>query len=134
MPVRAQKMLGNAVVLTAKVKASQAATEGKGVLLNSDGTVQDVGANGLCVGVFLETQVAGKYASFVIPSALVPVKVGTGGGTVGKTAVAAADGFTDSATLGGGTTARNVIGVFWEGGVAGDDGSVILLPFVGVSA
>jgi hypothetical protein len=52
--------------------------------------------------------------------AIIPVKVGTGGATRGKQAITVADGYTDAANNGGGTTSQIIKGRFMQSGVVGD--------------
>jgi hypothetical protein len=58
----------------------------------------------------------------------------TGTATRDGWAIATADGFTDAPALGGGTVARNIVGKFYDSGVAGDIVGLVPGPFTGVSA
>mgnify|MGYP001580825832 CR=1 FL=1 len=65
---------------------------------------------------------------------IVPVTVGTGGATRGANAITVADGFTNAATHGGGTTAQITYGKFLQTGVAGDIVGLLMQYSTGVSA
>lgn len=78
------------------------------------------GANEKAIAIALESGVAGDRINVVmLGSAIVPVKVGTGGATHGEHAICAADGATNQ-TLGGGTTVKYILGTFLQTGVVGD--------------
>ena len=91
------------------------------------------GEQGFCV--FLEDAVDGAMTTVVLlaGACIVPVKVGTGGATRGKHAVAVSNGFTDI-TPGGGTVAKYTNGVFMQTGVAGDFVGMIPLAVPTVTA
>lgn len=64
---------------------------------------------------------SGKKGDIILYGhAIVPVLVGTGGATRGVNATTVADGFTNAAANGGGTTSQIIKGQFTESGVAGD--------------
>lgn len=64
---------------------------------------------------------SGKAVSVLLYGhAIIPVKVGTGGATRGVDAITVADGFTDAASNGGGTTSQIIKGKFMQSGAAGD--------------
>lgn len=123
MAVRASFDMQRSTIKTHVVKASSTATTNRIAFLDATtGLVRDAGAGEPGFGVFLNTYAVGAQAqvAYLSGGGVLPVKVGTGGATAGKEAVVVADGVTDAPTLGGGTVARNIVGVFRESGVAGD--------------
>lgn len=119
----------------ATVKAASSVTafypikrDGTDVLNCSSGDAAD--------GFSTEAGSAGDIVEFITvgSTAMVKVKVGTGGATAGAWAKVVADGVTDSGTLGGGTTLVNVVGKFVQTGVAGDYVGLIPIAFAGVKA
>jgi len=123
MAVRAAFDMQRSTIKTFTVKGSSTATVNRIAYLDAaTGTVRDAGAGEAGIGVFLNSYAVGAQAQLALLTAggVVPVKVGTGGATAGKEAICVADGVADSATLGGGTVLRNVVGIFRESGVAGD--------------
>lgn len=138
MTVRAQLDLGQGPkIKTYTVVAGGSAVEGRPVSLNtSDQEVTLTAAGAACFGIALETKAAGERVQVLVSEGdtIVKVKVGTGGATRGAHAVVVADGLTNAAALGGGTTAVNVIGTFTETGVAGDVVGFKFRQFAGVTA
>lgn len=119
------------------VAAGGAATEGQGAKFSTtDKTVTNAAAGEASFGVFMHSAAATERVRICTPFvAIVPVRVGTGGtATRGKPAVVGTAGYTDAPTLGGGTTARNVAGVFLQSGVANDFVSMGLTSSTSVSA
>jgi len=107
-----------------------------GSLLTED-SASGAAADAICVeGVAGSTTTAGKQCLVALLSggSILPVKVGTGGCTVGLWAKIVSDGATDSGTLGGGTTLVNVIGKFVQTGSAGDIVGMQPAPFAAVKA
>lgn len=137
MAVRALLDLGpGPYIKTFTVAAGQAATEGRPVsFASSDQEVQTTAAAAaVTCGIALETKAAGERVQVLVSEGLVKVKVGTGGATRGLYAVVVADGVTNSATLGGGTVVKNLVGRFMQTGVAGDVVGLLFHPFASVSA
>ncbi len=117
------------------VATAGAASRGQGVKFGTtDGTVQNSIAGDPVIGIAMEDKVAGQPVRVCLPFvAIVAVKVGAGGtATRGSVAAAGNAGFTNL-TLGGGSTAKAAAGIFLQSGVAGDEVSLGLLPFVGVA-
>lgn len=127
---RASEDLKFAVIKSKTVQSGQTVTKGKAVKFGAggEGYVQDCAAGNSAIGIALETGAAGAQVQIALlcSAGLLKVLVGTGGATCGKEAVVVADGLTDAATLGGGTTLVNTVGVFYESGVVGD--TVALMP------
>jgi hypothetical protein len=137
MAVRALLDLGpGPYIKTFTVAAGQAATEGRPVsFAASDQEVQTTAAAAaVTCGIALETKAAGERVQVLVSEGLVKVKVGTGGATRGLYAVVVSDGVTNSATLGGGTVVKNLVGRFMQTGVAGDVVGLLFHPFASVSA
>lgn len=113
-----------------------ACTKGKAVKLSADDTITDCSAGEDGIGVALETQTTGKRAQIVLLAGAPTIKVlvGTGDATRGSYGVVVSDGFTNVATLGGGTVAKKVLVKFLQSGVAGDYVGAVPAPFIGVSA
>ena len=123
MAVRAHERTEYALVMTFDDAAQPAFTKGTEVKFDSSDTllVATSGSDPLAIGVAKQGNVATRPASIVMyGSSVVKVLVGTGGATRGKLAVRVSDGFTDSATVGGGTTVQYVRGQFLQSGVVGD--------------
>lgn len=134
MALRAMRHLQNATIVSFKVATGQTVNKGRLVKVGSGG-IQHAGAGEAGIGVATGDGAAGEPVSVALfVTTVVPVTVGTGGATAGKFAVNVADGFTDTATLGGGTVAKNIVGLFLESGVKGDEVGLGLLTFTGVSA
>jgi hypothetical protein len=114
--------LDNACRITLKADAAYA----RGIevkFVTDDDTFTVAAANDpLAIGT-LERAVtaAGKKGDIILYGhAIVEVLVGTGGCTRGVDAVVVADGYTDAASNGGGTTSQIIKGKFMQSGVALD--------------
>ena len=128
MATRAKLKLDHAIVDTFTVAATKTATLGQRVrLASADGEVQDCAAGEDGIGVALTTQAAGEKVGVVLDGhAIAKVKVGTGGATRGKVAIAVADGFTDM-LLSNGKDTQYPAGKFLQSGVAGDLVGMLLM-------
>jgi hypothetical protein len=118
----ALRLTQNALRKTYTVAASDTATEGMAVLLDSDTTVDDAGAaSDLAIGVALETKTAGQAVEVALfGHSVIGVLVGTNGATRGMKAVIESDGFTDAAAHDSdGTGNEAIYGVFLQSGTAG---------------
>jgi hypothetical protein len=118
------------------IPATKTVTKGFGVKYSgANNQVENCAAGDGAIGIALESGVAGDSVRVALLSGatVIPIKVGTGGATLGSYAITVADGFTNRA-LGGGTTAREIAGVFLDTGVAGDEIGLMVCKFVGVSA
>ena len=126
MATRAIKKFGTAAVIgTYTVASGQAATKGMPVIFASADTEVQTSAtqSDTCIGVALETAVAGAQVQVLHYGPIVPVLVGTGGATRGKKAYfpAAVDGYADApAHSSSGSTNNAILGVFMQTGVVGD--------------
>lgn len=129
MATRPQRQTQNALIKSYKVAAAQTVTVGKTVKLASDTTVQDSGTGDLEIGICLESadaNASGVVAAGITVSvlmlghAIVPMLVGTGNSTRSTKQVVVADGITDAAANGGGTTSVKCVGIALESGAAAD--------------
>jgi hypothetical protein len=123
MAVRPHERLERALVMTFNDTSQPAFTKGTEVKFDTSDTllVATSGADVLAIGVASQANAAGRPASIAMYGTyVIPVLVGTGGATRGKLAVRVSDGFTDAATVGGGTTVQYIHGQFLQSGVAGD--------------
>ena len=111
-----------------------ACTAGYPVKLSADDTITNCGAGESGFAVALETKTTGLRAQVVLlaGACIIKVKVGTGDATRNTWAKAAANGFTDAA-LGGGTTSVEVLGMFLQSGVAGDEVGLLPAPHSAVT-
>ncbi len=103
------------------VKSGSTITKGQRVKLSAEGEIDICGANELGIGVAEEAGVSlQKNVTVMLDGhAVVPVKVGTAGATLGKLAKSATDGFVDI-TVADGTTPTYAAGMFMQTGVLGD--------------
>lgn len=111
----------NALVLQYTVATGQSVTEGEGVVLASDSTVQDAGgASDLAVGVAKASATAGAQVDINMYGwAVVPCLVGTAGATRGTKAQLASDGHVDCGTHDSdGTGNQSSYGIFLQSGSA----------------
>lgn len=123
MAVRSHERLENALIMQFADASQPAFTKGTEVKFDTSDTllVATSGADPLAIGVIYQANAAGRPASVVMyGDKVMPVLVGTGGATRGKMAVRVSDGFTDAATVGGGTTVQYIKGQFLQTGVIGD--------------
>lgn len=136
MATRATEDLKLALVKTALVGTG--CTKGKALKITADEpmTMTDCSAGESADAVALETQTTGKNCQVVMlaGACIIKVLVGTGGATRGKFAKVVSDGVTDVGTLGGGTTAAEVVGKFVQSGVAGDYVGMMPVTFTGVKS
>lgn len=119
----------NALFLDYTVAASDTATEGEAVLLDSDTTIDDCNAaSDLAVGVAMETGTAGDVVEVcMFGHAVVPVEVGTAGATRGTKAQLASDGFVDcSAHDSDGAGNQSFYGIFLQSGTVGQKVGLLL--------
>lgn len=134
MAVRAIEIKLHAIIVAKKV--STLATQGVGAKFGAaDDEATNAAAGESTFGVFEKSGVPGDIVGVLTPFvAITKVKVAAGGtATRGSWAEASTAGFTNRA-LGGGTVARNIAGMFLQSGVAGDEVSLGVFSFVGVSA
>jgi len=118
----ALRLLDNALRKSYTVAASDTATKGEAVLLDSDTTIDDCdAASDLAIGIAMESGTPGDVVEVCLfGHAVAPVKVGTGGATRGTKAKLAADGFTDAtAHDSDGTGNESTYGIFLQSGTAG---------------
>lgn len=137
MAVRPGKEITGGLIRTYTVAAAQSATIGQGLIFAAaDDQVQSAGASGLAFCIALETKAAGeKVRVLMLGPAILPVKVGAAGtATRGTPAECVAGGAYTNRTIGGGSVARPVSGIFLQSGVANDEVELMLMPFVGGSA
>jgi hypothetical protein len=121
MATKAKVKLNGACVDTFTVAAGQTVTDGFRVKFAAvDGECQNCGAGEDGFGYALASATAGQKVSIVLEgTAVVKVKVGTGGATRGAYAIPVANGLADQA-IADGTTPRRLAGKFMQSGVAGD--------------
>lgn len=122
-PIRPHERLNNAIIMTFAHASQPAFSRGAEVKFNGDdGLLQAAGTNDpLAIGIISQANASTRPASVVMYGfAVMPVTVGTGGATRGVDAITVADGFTDAASNGGGTTSQIIKGKFLQTGVAGD--------------
>ena len=104
------------------VAATDTATKGEAVLLDSDTTIDDCNAaSDLAIGVALEAGTAGDTVEVALFGyGIAPVIVGTAGATRGTKAQLAADGFVDAtAHDSDGTGNQSTYGIFLQSGTVG---------------
>lgn len=123
MAVRPHERLQYALTMPFTDPSMPAFTKGTEVKFGASDTLLAAtsGSDPLAIGVIVQGNAAGRPASVALYGhAIIPVVVGTGGATRGVMAVRVADGFTDAATVGGGTTVQYIRGQFLQSGVVGD--------------
>lgn len=123
MAVRPHERLETALIMTFADPSQPALTKGTEVKFDTSDTllVATSGSDPLAIGVVVQANAATRPASIALYGhAVMPVTVGSGGATRGKMAVRVSDGYTDAATVGGGTTVQYVRGQFLQSGVVGD--------------
>jgi hypothetical protein len=135
-PLRAREFTEGARILPGTVKTAQAATKGRPLKRNADGTLQTAGAGDRVCGWPLSDAAADTNVSYYAPDGqtVIKAKVGTGGATPGKYAVVVADGVTNEPVLGGGNTLVELCGEFLEEGVAGDEVALRIFNLTSVKA
>lgn len=121
MATKAKIKLDRACIDTFTVASGQTVTEGFRVkFASADGECQNCGAGEDGFGIAQASGTAGQKVSIVLEgSAVVKVKVGTGGATRGAYSIPVANGYADQA-IADGTTPRRLAGKFMQTGVAGD--------------
>lgn len=121
MATKAKIKIDHALIDTFTVASGQIVTEGFRVKFAAvDGECQNCGAGEDGFGIAQASATAGQRVSVVLEgTAIVKVKVGTGGASRGAYAIPAANGFTDQA-IADGVTPRRLAGKFMQTGVAGD--------------
>jgi len=123
MAVRPHERLDHALTMQFDDPSQPAFARGVEVKFSTSDTllVATSGSDAAAIGVTAQGNLAGRTASVVLyGTAVMPVTVGTGGATRGTLAVRVSDGYTDAATVGGGTTAQYIRGMFLQSGVVGD--------------
>lgn len=124
MAVRAHERLEFALIMQFNDPSQPALTKGVEVKFNASDTLlaATTDSDAAAIGVIYQANAAGRPASVAMYGSpgVIPVLVGTGGATRGAFAVRNATGFTDAATVGGGTTVQYIRGQFLQTGVAGD--------------
>lgn len=135
MAIRPSVDTSKCSVRTGTVKAASTFTQRKAVKLDGD-TVLDCAAGDAADGFATKTAQPGEQGTYIPVGepGVVEVLIGTGGATPGKWAIVAANGCTDAPTLGGGTVAVNLVGVWVSGGAAGEIGSLRPIRSFGVKA
>lgn len=121
MATRASEQLDHALIRTFNHASMPAFAKGVEVKFNGDDQLlQASGANDVAaIGITVYANAAGKPATIALyGNAVVVVTVGTGDASRGVDAVHVADGFTDAAANGGGTTSQIIRGKFLQSGVA----------------
>lgn len=137
MATRAGMNLQGADIVTREVAATKSVTKGYVVKLSgADDKVENCEAGDSGFGVALETGAAGAKVQIALLCGAVRLKVvvGTGDATRDTFLTTVANGVTDVATLGGGTTAVEVVLKALESGVAGDEIAAIPALFTGVTS
>lgn len=122
-PIRASEQLEHALLRSFEHASQPAFAKGVEVKLSTDDQLLTAAGTGdvLAIGITYKANVAGRPAHVILYGhAVVPVIVGTGGATRGVHAKGVADGMTDAAANGGGTTSQIIKGQFLQTGVAGD--------------
>jgi hypothetical protein len=121
---------------TVSMKASGTVSENRPVKITADRTVTQCSAGDRVDGIAQATVASGREVPVALcdGTSIIPVLVGTGGATAGSFAKVVSDGVADAGLIGGGTTAFNVFGPFFEGGVAGDIVGIVSRSFTTVSA
>lgn len=123
MAVRPHERLNNALIMTFSSTSMPAFTRGQEVKFGAADDLLAAAGTGdvLAIGIINQANAAGRPAEVCMYGhAVVPVVVGTGGATRGVHAKGVADGMTDAAANGGGTTSQIIKGQFLQSGVAGD--------------
>ena len=124
MAVRPHERMDHALIMTFSDASMPAFSKGDEVKFDSSDTLlaETTNSDVAAIGVVVQANAAGKPVSVAMygSAAVIPVLVGTGGATRGSFAVKTTDGFTNSDTIGGGTTAMYIRGQFTQSGVAGD--------------
>lgn len=129
MAARPHQMLNNALVKGFNHASQPAFAAGVEVKFNgNDDLLQAAGVNDpLAIGITEVANNAGSEARVALYGiAIIPVTVGTGGATRGTDAITVADGFTDAAANGGGTTSQIIKGKFMQSGVAADSVGLLI--------
>jgi hypothetical protein len=123
-PIRPHERLEFALIMNFSDTSQPAFSKGDEVKFNSSDTLLTAtsGSDAAAIGIAVAGNLAGRTANIAMygSPAIVPVTVGTGGATRGALAVRNSTGFTDAASVGGGTTAQYIRGQFTQTGVAGD--------------
>ncbi len=123
MAVRPHERLEKALIMSFADDNQPAFTKGAEVKFNgSDTLLQAASTNDVAaIGIVVQANAAGRPAHVCMyGDKVIPVVVGTGGASRGVDAVTVADGFTDAAANGGGTTSQIIKGKFLQSGSAGD--------------
>jgi len=122
-PLRVSEQLDHALLRSFEHASMPAFAKGAEVKFGSDDQLLAAAGTGdiLAIGITHKANAAGRPAHVIMYGhAVVTALVGTGGATRGVCAKGVADGFTDAATNGGGTTSQIIKGQFLQTGVAGD--------------
>jgi len=136
MATRAHNQQDNALIRTYTV-ATAAAVKGTPCKFGaSDDTMTSAAAGEQAHGIYLDDGAIGAVVrvAMLAGASIIPVKVGTAGtATRGGYAEVGTAGFTNR-TIGGGSVARHISGIFTQSGVAGDFVGLIPLALPAVSA
>lgn len=128
-PIRPYENINHALILGFQHASQPPFSKGQEVKFNGDDNLlQAAGANDpLAIGIIHSDNAAGREASVhMYGSSVAIVTVGTGDCTRGVDAITVADGFTDAAANGGGTSSQIIKGKFLHTGVAGDKVSLLI--------
>lgn len=124
MAVRPHERMEHALVMTFNDASMPAFSKGDEVKFDSSDTLlaETTNSDAAAIGVVVQANAATRPVSVAMygSPAVIPVLVGTGGATRGAFAVKTTDGFTNAATVGGGTTVQYIRGQFTQTGVVGD--------------
>jgi hypothetical protein len=129
----ALRLLEQATFKEYKVAVTKTTFEGRAVILTDAENVEDAaGATDLAVGVARDTITSSatviQRCGVTLFGPVEAVTVGTGGATLGKKAILAADGFTDApAHDSSGGTNDAIYGIFMQSGTAGQKVGLMLM-------
>lgn len=124
MATRASEQLEHCIIRSFDHASQPAFSRGDEVKFGTDDQLlAAAGTNDpLAIGIIWKDNAAGRPAHVALYGhAIIPVTVGTGGATRGVDAVTVADGFTDAAANGGGSTSQIIKGKFLQSGSATDE-------------
>ena len=122
-PIRCSEQLDHVLTRVFNHASQPAFAKGAEVKFGSDDQLLAAAGTGdvLAIGIIYKANAAGRPAHVAMyGNGVLAVTVGTGGATRGVCAKGVADGFTDAAANGGGTTSQIIKGQFLQTGVVGD--------------
>lgn len=122
-PIRVSEQLDHVLTRTFNHASQPAFAKGVEVKFGSDDQLLAAAGTGdvLAIGITFMANAAGRPAHVAMYGhGVIGVIVGTGGATRGVHAKGVADGMTDAAANGGGSTSQIIKGQFLQTGVAGD--------------